>query len=236
MKFAFIISKISKKNDEIRWTLSHHKFKEYVANNTNYSPSIPIVMSYDQTQNYIEYLVIIKTESRKCDIGVSVAFNTKSQSIWITGIHIDKQSILEQHHLAMGYPHNQTCKCLDSWNDNATITHLSVGDPYLMMIDKQRLTSKVAKQEAVINTMVNISNMSATLMLPAISPCSLINPSSILLTSAFNQPYLPTSSPMNNVYLSQQEPQIVNYNVKSSVNNCYHIQPQNFKRNNGNYF
>ena len=60
----------------------------------------------------------MKMKRSVSDIGISVKYDSNQSSICITGFHIDKIAILEQHHLAMTHEHNKSCKCLDSFNQN----------------------------------------------------------------------------------------------------------------------
>ena len=116
-----------KKNEEIRWTLRPEVFRKYCKKN-EICKCVPIVMSYDNIDTAIQYLVIIKTESKKCDIGISVKYDSSTNSIFITGLHIDKSSVLKQHQIAMPHGHIHECSCLDIWDDDTSITHLTIGD------------------------------------------------------------------------------------------------------------
>ena len=137
-----------KRDQEIKWTLNVSNFRQYFKQNTQIK-CVPIVISYGKMEkNNVQYLTLMKTESGKCDIGISMQFDDEKESIGkVTGIHIDKKSVLEQHHLAMTHSHNQTCKCLDSWNGDTCITHLVIGDVNRAKMEYQRLKEKVQMLE-----------------------------------------------------------------------------------------
>ena len=215
-----------KKNDGLKWVLSAKKFREYCENNRNWE-SILIVMSYQNNQNMakcIEYLSIIKTESGKCDIGVSVKHKKANDSLFITGLHIDKQAILEQHQLAMPYKHNQNCKCLDSWDDTSNITHLVIGDVNQHRIDKYRLEQELETKTEIMNTMISISNLNSA---PMISTPPTYSTSS-LSTAPTHINSLQSSIPTSQQYLLVNNgntiqggqyihPQQINYNYNNQL-------------------
>ena len=47
-------------------------------------------------------------------------------SFIITGFHTNKKEIQLRHYVAMGYPHNLTCDCMNSWNENENIADLII--------------------------------------------------------------------------------------------------------------
>jgi len=147
----------TKKCQETRWTLTKQKFIEYCKNNTDWT-LIMISMSYNNTGNDPEYLSIIKTDPDEGDIGVSYKYDSNTDSIIITGFHIDKTAIMEQHLLAMPSKHHMECNCLNSWNDNPNITHLTIGDPNQHEKDKDRLREEVEKTKEAMNLMISVSN------------------------------------------------------------------------------
>ena len=139
-----------KKDEEIIWPLSKKKFIEY-CESIEPCQCIPIVMSYDNMENGVHYLIIVKTECERPDIGVSVKYDAANDWISVSGIHIDKQSVLEQHQLAMPYPHNESCNCLDEWEDNTNITHLIIGDKNHYKYETERLKRQLEQVENTIN-------------------------------------------------------------------------------------
>ena len=143
-----------KKDNEIVWPLRYAKFKEYCKNNKNWQ-CIPIVMSYDNMENPVQYLVIIETESSRPYIGISFKY-IAMEKIYITGIHIDKQSILEQHQIAMSHEHNRSCNCLDSWQDHTDITKLIIGDVNYHKHQSKRLKKELKQQKTEKNVVKNI--------------------------------------------------------------------------------
>ena len=197
-----------RKNEGMQWVLSAKQFKEYCQNNKNWE-SILIVMSYEKNlAKCIEYLIIIPTPSDKCDIGISVKKNSKSDSLHITGLHIDKNAILEQHHLAMPYKHNQECNCLDSWNDASNIRYLKIGDVNQDKIDKHRLEQELDTKTEIINTMISVSNLTLAPMIPSPPSYSASNVSTTISVSKGR------STLQSPVTTSQQ--QQINSNVNGS--------------------
>eukprot|EP01083_Nonionella_stella_P189693 702022_1 len=97
----------------------------------------PILM-FDRELHWVEHVVIVhiamsraRKEDQKVDqvvhdqlcIDICVSLRCDAHSVRITGIHLDKQKISEQHQLLR--PHE--CHCLDGFN--STIHDIRVGNP-----------------------------------------------------------------------------------------------------------
>mmetsp|Transcript_20058 Transcript_20058/g.17776 ORF Transcript_20058/g.17776 Transcript_20058/m.17776 type:complete len:124 (-) Transcript_20058:97-468(-) len=82
---------------------------------------------------------------RECepDIGISYKCGSNTDTLFVTGFHIDKPAIMEQRSFAMSPKHHPECNCLNEWADNPTITHLTIGDPNQHHMDKEAMNSMI---------------------------------------------------------------------------------------------
>jgi len=101
-----------------------NEFKEElkVKNNITDLKTIPILM-FKGKLSQIHHVIIVKVGND--NIGVSLAYNVKMKMWQVTGIHIDEESIYNQHRL-VSLKHNDTCKCFDNFQTN--IDHLMIGN------------------------------------------------------------------------------------------------------------
>eukprot|EP01084_Bolivina_argentea_P153763 268081_1 len=89
-------------------------------NNISNKQLIPILM-FNNHKHWVEYIFIVNIQ-KNISIGISLQRNAQN-ALKITGIHLDKEIIFEQHELVS--PHN--CHCLDGF---VSIIHdIRVGNP-----------------------------------------------------------------------------------------------------------
>eukprot|EP01084_Bolivina_argentea_P217761 369684_1 len=73
---------------------------------------IPIVI-FNNYSHWIEWIWIVRIY--ECvDIGISFVYNSNGNALKVTGIHLDKELIKEQHILALPH-HIYKCECFDNW-------------------------------------------------------------------------------------------------------------------------
>ena len=182
-----------RQGQKCEWTISIATFRQYLNQNTRLM-CVPLIMSYDSRADGMEYLVIMKTESSKCDIGISFKYDSKTKGIGkIRGLHIDIGMIMEQHQLAMTHDHNLKCICLESWIDSPIITHLKViGD-----LDQFEVESKEDTEHEEYQLLSNcIYDHQSLPLMPSYSDANL---SSTATLSSINTPS--TSVETNECYL-----------------------------------
>eukprot|EP01083_Nonionella_stella_P174207 603219_1 len=89
---------------------------------------IPILM-FDNTSNthWIEHILVVHIRSG-IDIGISLRCGATHDGVQITGIHLDKEMILEQHEVLLSHSQHSddVCHCLDGFT--STINDMRVGD------------------------------------------------------------------------------------------------------------
>eukprot|EP01083_Nonionella_stella_P107916 313207_1 len=87
---------------------------------------VPIVM-FDNVANihWIEYILFV-TIQKDITIGVSLRYNERC-GVQITGIHLDKMMIMEQHEVLLSHSQNEDeCHCLDGFT--SIINDMKVGN------------------------------------------------------------------------------------------------------------
>ena len=107
----------SKRPKAKRMTFSINKseFLRICCNDINYRACndnlIPILM-FDANSHWVEFVRIFNIH-RDVDIGISMKCDVNTKKLSITGIHLDKQKILEQHHLL--FPDHRDAQYLDDF-------------------------------------------------------------------------------------------------------------------------
>eukprot|EP01083_Nonionella_stella_P204904 746639_1 len=110
---------------------------------------IPILMfDTENGAHHIEYVWIIRIE-KGIDIGISFILNTENDELMVSGIHLNKTFLLNQHHLAI--PQCPSCNCLDSFVSH--ITHLRIGNPDDDLNRIKDLTKKFKQVTQQLKTM-----------------------------------------------------------------------------------
>merc|ERR1712228_377652 len=87
---------------------------------------ISIVMFNDSTKTneyQIEHVWIVRID--ETDIGISFVYDNYQKRFIVNGIHVDKESIINQHELIALPGHD--CHCLDNFQSN--ITEIKIGNP-----------------------------------------------------------------------------------------------------------
>eukprot|EP01084_Bolivina_argentea_P107035 191413_1 len=120
----------NQKNNKKRITLSITKeqlnpliAKALLAFERRMTKLIPILM-FGADSHWIEYVLMVRIDRDIGDIGVSLRYDKDTHEVRITGIHLDKQMIHEQHELLD--PHHE-CHCLDGYQ--LSIHDIHVGNP-----------------------------------------------------------------------------------------------------------
>eukprot|EP01084_Bolivina_argentea_P314864 545402_1 len=137
------VSVFTRKNNTQRMTLSITKtqFEKHLiqlcSNEKKLSPLIPILVFENNNKYHIEFIWIIRISDN--DIGISLRYMKDTNIIKITGIHLDKQFILNQHQL-ISSQHCNECTCLKNFKSN--INDLCIGN-----IDDQKNQNKNLRKQ-----------------------------------------------------------------------------------------
>eukprot|EP01083_Nonionella_stella_P290008 986805_1 len=101
--------------------------QRFLRNERNTKPLIPIIMfATAECDGYrVEHIKMVRIrEDNAIYVGISFVYNHLENTIQPTGIHLNKNSILQQHQLA--HPHHN-CDCLDSFQQ--IIDDFHIGNP-----------------------------------------------------------------------------------------------------------
>eukprot|EP01083_Nonionella_stella_P203609 742862_1 len=124
---------------------------------------IPILM-FGERSHWVEHVAIVhidmsdaciednkmdEDERDQVDINVGISLRCDAHGIRITGIHVDKEKISEQHQVL--HPH--VCHCLDGFNSN--IHDIRVGNPDTVENKMKDLKQKYSAYKEFIHCFIN---------------------------------------------------------------------------------
>eukprot|EP01083_Nonionella_stella_P129662 393412_1 len=124
---------------------------------------IPILM-FGERSHWVEHVAIVhidmsdaciednkmdQDERDQVDINVGISLRCDAHGIRITGIHVDKEKISEQHQVL--HPH--VCHCLDGFNSN--IHDIRVGNPDTVENKMKDLKQKYSAYKEFIHCFIN---------------------------------------------------------------------------------
>eukprot|EP01083_Nonionella_stella_P093618 262422_1 len=99
---------------------------------------IPIVM-FDERSHWMEYICVVHIQK---DMDIGIALKYAKYGLRITGIHLDKAMILEQHELVL--PHK--CECLDGFKSIINDIHVGNADDLLNKLKDYQKRYETLKQ------------------------------------------------------------------------------------------
>eukprot|EP01083_Nonionella_stella_P157897 513143_1 len=124
-------------------SISIELLNKIVIHTMNNKPKlIPIVM-FDDTAHWMEYICVVHIQ-KDMDIGIAIKYTKKHglSSLKITGIHLDKAMILEQHELVL--PHK--CECFDGFKSIIDDIHVGNADDLLNKLKDYQKRYETLKQ------------------------------------------------------------------------------------------
>eukprot|EP01083_Nonionella_stella_P093619 262423_1 len=124
-------------------SISIELLNKIVIHTMNNKPKlIPIVM-FDETAHWMEYICVVHIQ-KDMDIGIALKYTKKHglSSLKITGIHLDKAMILEQHELVL--PHK--CECFDGFKSTIDDIHVGNADDLLNKLKDYQKRYETLKQ------------------------------------------------------------------------------------------
>eukprot|EP01083_Nonionella_stella_P013788 38776_1 len=118
------------------------------------TPLIPILM-FDNTSNthWIEYILVVHVED-DIDIGISLIYDA-TYGVQITGIHLDKVMILEQHEVLLSHSQhdNGACHCLDGFT--SIIHDMRVGNCEALLNEMKSYKQKYGVYKQLAHKFIN---------------------------------------------------------------------------------
>lgn len=121
---------------------------------------VPILMFNQETPNanefWIEYVWIVTIDDlEEISIGISFKYLPKEKSVKVSGIHLDREYLIDQHQLLLP---NSDCHCFDAFKSN--INYLSIGNPDDLLNKikyyKQSIDN-LSQYKEFINSLMNIA-------------------------------------------------------------------------------
>jgi len=92
---------------------------------------IPILMFNDNEYSnefWIEHVWIVTIdELENISIGISFKYNNEENEVRVSGIHLDRGYLMDQHELVLPGHSGAGCRCFDAFQSN--INYLSIGNP-----------------------------------------------------------------------------------------------------------
>eukprot|EP01083_Nonionella_stella_P239281 837609_1 len=117
------------------------------------TPLIPILM-FDNTSNthWIEYILVVHIRH---DIAIGISLRYDSKGVRITGIHLDKVMILEQHEVLLSHSQhdNGACHCLDGFT--SIIHDMRVGNCEALLNEMKSYKQKYGVFKQLAHKFIN---------------------------------------------------------------------------------